>query len=146
MNPEQPKDERKSPSFKLTIPVSIVDIYRGTTVKGKFPKQTACPKCQGTGAKSPKDIKPCGTCGGKGFSLVDQQNFYGQRIQIESYCPVCRGTGKTVTKTCDSCKGTKLVTNMETVEIPIPKGLPNGNKITIRNLGDEPLIGAPSDF
>lgn len=112
MNPEQPKDQRKSPSFKLTIPVSIADIYRGTTVKGKFPKQTACPKCHGTGAKSPKDIKPCSTCGGKGFSLVDQQNFYGQRIQVESYCPVCRGIGKIVTKTCDVCKGSKLITKM----------------------------------
>lgn len=35
---------------------------------------------------------------------------------------------------------------METIEIPIPKGLPNGNKFTLRNYGDEPLHGAPSDF
>ena len=43
----------------MTIPVSIVDIYNGTTIKAKFPKKTACPVCQGTGAKSPKDLKPC---------------------------------------------------------------------------------------
>ena len=31
----------------------------------------ACPICQGTGAKSPKDLKPCSQCGAKGFSLRD---------------------------------------------------------------------------
>ena len=81
MNPEQPKDERKSTSFKINIPVSIADIYNGTVVKAVYPKQTACNACQGTGAKSPKDLKPCSACAGKGFSLRDEQNFYGQRFQ-----------------------------------------------------------------
>jgi DnaJ-class molecular chaperone len=35
---------------------------------------------------------------------------------------------------------------MEVVEIPIPKGLPNGNTFTLRNYGEEGLMGAPSDF
>ncbi len=146
MNPDNPRDERKSPSFKLTVPVSIEDIYHGSVIKAKFPKQTACPVCQGTGAKTPKDLKPCSACAGKGFSLREEQNFYGQRFPAETICPVCRGSGKAVTKSCDSCKGTKLINKMETIEIPIPKGLPNGNKITLRNQGEESLLGAPSDF
>lgn len=69
----------------------------------------ACPICQGTGAKTPKDLKPCSQCGAKGFSIRDQQNFYGQKFQAETICPVCRGQGKTVTKSCDHCKGAKLI-------------------------------------
>ena len=115
-------------------------------MKAKFPKQSACPICQGTGAKSPKDLKPCSTCSGKGFSLREDQNFYGQKFQAESICPVCKGSGKTVTKLCDRCKGTKLISQMETIEVAIPKGLPKGNKFTLRNYGDEGLVGAPSDF
>jgi DnaJ-class molecular chaperone len=68
-NPENPRDERKAPSFKLTIPVSIGDIYNGTVIKAKYPKQQACPHCQGTGGKSPKELKPCSQCAGKGFTL-----------------------------------------------------------------------------
>ena len=34
-----------------------------------YPKQEACSTCQGTGAKSPKDLKQCGACSGKGFTL-----------------------------------------------------------------------------
>lgn len=49
--------------------MSIGDIYNGTVVKAKFPRQSACPVCQGTGAKSPKDLKPCSACAGKGFTL-----------------------------------------------------------------------------
>ena len=93
----------------MSIPVSIGDIFNGTTIKARYPKKTACPVCMGTGAKSPKDLKPCSACGGKGFSHVDGMNFYGQRYMTESFCPVCKASGKIVTKTCDKCKGSKLV-------------------------------------
>lgn len=61
-------------------------------------------------------------------------------------CPVCRGAGKTVARVCDHCRGAKLVSQTDKIEIPIPKGLPNGNKLTLRNYGEEALHGAPSDF
>lgn len=32
----------------------------------------------GTGADSPKHLSKCGTCAGKGFSLIDGRNRYGQ--------------------------------------------------------------------
>ena len=100
----------------------------------------------GTGAKSPKDLKPCSSCGGKGFGIVDGINFYGQRYKVENFCPVCHASGKIVTKTCDKCKGKKLVDVMETVEITIPPhGLPKNKKI-LRNFGEESLIGVPSDL
>jgi DnaJ-class molecular chaperone len=92
--------------------VSIGDIYNGTVIKAKFPKSSACPICQGTGAKSPKDLKPCSHCSAKGFALRDEQNFYGQKFQAETVCPICKGAGKTVAKTCDHCKGSKLVHNI----------------------------------
>lgn len=38
-NPESPKDERKSPTFKLTIPLSIEDIYNGTIIKAQYQMQ-----------------------------------------------------------------------------------------------------------
>lgn len=135
MNPDNPKDDRKASSFKLKVPVSIVDIYNGAIVRAKYPKMTACPVCQGTGAKSPKDLKTCSVCSGKGFSLRDEQNFYGQKFQAETICPSCKGSGKTVTKHCNKCHGSKLISQMETIEIPIPKNLPNGNKFTLRNMG-----------
>jgi hypothetical protein len=32
----------------------------------------------GTGAESPKHLKTCGGCGGKGFQLIDGRNKFGQ--------------------------------------------------------------------
>ncbi len=63
------RDSRKNPSFKLTIPVSIADIYNGAVIKAKYFKSSACPVCQGTGADSPKSLKSCDSCGGKGYSV-----------------------------------------------------------------------------
>ena len=63
----------------------------------------------GTGAKSPKDLKPCSSCSGKGYSLGEAKNFYGQDIKVEHKCAICKGSGKTIIKVCDHCNGNRLI-------------------------------------
>ena len=74
------KNARKSKSMQMTLPVSVEDVYHGKTVEGTFLKQTACEKCKGTGAESPKFLNSCPRCGGNGFTLFEGVNPYGQKF------------------------------------------------------------------
>lgn len=49
-------------------------------------------------------------------------------------------------KKCHYCKGNKVVSSQEQYTVELEKGLPNGNKVVLRNAGDEKAIGAPSDI
>lgn len=69
----------------------------------------------GTGADSLKSLKNCGACGGKGFSLIQGRNMYGQPHMFEGICPHCQGSGKLVTKQCPVCHGEKILDKLKVV-------------------------------
>ena len=132
--------------MKITLPVSVEDVYLGRTVEAQYLKKTACTHCKGTGADTPKSLKTCSKCGGDAFSIQQAMNMYGQNIIAEATCPVCQGWGKQVVKVCPHCHGSKLASKLENVKNKIPAGLPDGNVIKIPNFGDEPVTGAPADL
>ena len=50
-------------------------------------KQVLCPKCDGSGAKSAKDVETCNVCGGRGIRVIKQMlapGFY-QQMQTTYY-------------------------------------------------------------
>jgi DnaJ-class molecular chaperone len=63
----------------MSLPVSTEDVYAGKVVEASFNKLTACKKCQGTGAESPKSLYVCSKCGGNGFSIAEGVNYFGQK-------------------------------------------------------------------
>lgn len=70
----------------------------------------------------------------------------GFKEKVEQVCQACGGVGKLPGKKCHYCKGNKVIQSLETIKVELKKGLPNGNKVTLRNMGDEKPIGAPSDI
>jgi DnaJ-class molecular chaperone len=90
----------------------VEDIYHGKVVEASFQKQTACKKCHGTGAESPKSLNVCSKCGGNGFSIVEGMNYFGQKFVNENTCQACQGWGKQISKPCPVCGGKKIVTRI----------------------------------
>jgi DnaJ-class molecular chaperone len=74
----------------------------------------------GTGAETSKNLNNCGVCGGKGFSMVEGRNMYGQPQKFEGICPHCQGSGKQVTKKCPACGGNKIHDVLKVIDIKIP--------------------------
>lgn len=58
-------------------------------------KQILCSHCRGTGANSPKDIKKCPVCDGKGVTIVKKQlgpGFITQMQQTYKLSPFFNST------------------------------------------------------
>lgn len=53
------------------------------------------------------------------------------RMQTQSVCPTCGGTGKVITNPCDECKGEGTIKGSEVVEIRIPAGVGDGMVLTV---------------
>lgn len=73
------RDSRKGKLFKLTLPVSVEDVYQGKTIKANFIKNVACDQCRGTAADNAKSLKSCPKCGGNGFSVREAMTAWGQK-------------------------------------------------------------------
>ena len=111
------RQTKKSPDKTITLEVSLEEVFTGKTipyrlVTKKFTSGLTCSKCQGRGR-----LQQCVQIGP------------GIMTQSISECEVCKGSGKIYEE--------KYATrNEEIVEIPIPKGIPSGQRLAIRGKGD----------
>ena len=99
-----------------------------------------CPECDGEGGHHPKT---CSTCDGRGRIIREQRTILGV-MQSETTCPDCQGTGKTFKETCSKCKGKKFVQKKKTLEIEIPSGINDGERLRLSGKGAAGINGGPN--
>ncbi len=121
--------------IRVTVKLSLAEIAEGTTKKLKINKTIACDKCGGTGAKDSSSYQTCATCNGSGYVTRVESTFFG-RMQTQSVCPECGGTGKTIKDKCDKCDGEGTVKGSEIIEVRIPAGVGDGMAPTVHGKGN----------
>lgn len=121
--------------IRVKVKLTLQEIAAGTTKKLKITKMLACDKCSGTGAKDANAYATCSTCHGSGYITQVQNSFFG-RVQTQSVCPTCGGSGRTITTPCDKCHGEGTLRGEEVVEIKIPAGVGAGMALTVQGKGN----------
>jgi molecular chaperone DnaJ len=77
-------------------------------------------------------------CNGHG-QVRFQQGFFS----ITRTCSQCGGTGKIVKNPCKACKGEGRVVKEKNLDLKIPAGVDNGDKMRVSGEGDAGEKGAP---
>ncbi|MFI3319489.1 MAG: molecular chaperone DnaJ [Rikenellaceae bacterium] len=126
--------------IRVKVKLTQKEIAEGVTKKLKIPKQIACDKCGGTGAKDSNSYATCHTCNGSGYVSRIENSFFG-RIQTQGVCPTCGGTGKVITVKCDKCSGNGVIRGEEVVEFSIPAGVAEGMVLNVSGKGNAPAHG-----
>ncbi len=121
--------------IRVKVKLTLQEVAAGTTKKLKITKMLACDKCGGSGAKDANAYATCSTCHGSGYITQVQNSFFG-RVQTQSVCPTCGGSGRTITSPCDKCHGEGTVRGEEVVEIKIPAGVGAGMALTVQGKGN----------
>lgn len=127
----------RSPDKKITLNISLVDVYKGITVPIDFSKIICCDSCEGCGALTKDCIKTCKTCNGQGriVRMLQMGPMIQQTVQA---CGTCSGKGKSVDagKECIKCKGTKSINIMRHVDCYVRAGTQTGTSITFKGESD----------
>ena len=121
--------------IRVTVKLTLKEISEGVTKKLKINKTIACSKCGGSGAKDSSSYATCSRCGGSGYVVTVQNSFFG-RMQTQSVCPECQGSGRVIKDRCDKCGGEGTERGQEVVEINIPAGIAEGQALTVRGRGN----------
>lgn len=125
-----------------TLELDLEEAVRGTKVQIKVPTQVACEPCDGTGAKPGTKPVPCRQCNGSGQVRV-QQGFF----VVSQTCPSCHGRGQVISDPCTSCRGEGRVRKQKTLEVKIPAGVDNGDRIRLTGEGEAGAQGGtPGDL
>lgn len=116
----------------IDLPITLDEVYHGIKKTVNLDIHESCVTCKGTGAENPSDIMNCLTC--KGKKVVHQK--LGPFL-AETMCPSCGGKGSTIKnkKFCLTCKGEKTMKKKKTIEIKVPKGVPNNARHVMKGEG-----------
>jgi molecular chaperone DnaJ len=100
-----------------------------------------CEVCEGSGAEPGTEPERCETCNGQGRVQRVQQTALGQFVQTGS-CPTCGGRGVVIASPCHACRGRGRRPTKQTVEVKIPAGIMEGQRLQMRGRGHEGEPGA----
>jgi DnaJ family protein A protein 2 len=146
--PGGPRRPRRSPNEEQKYEVTLEDLYKGKTVKFASTKNVICSKCKGTGGKEDAKPKECATCKGQGFRQVLRQ--VGPMLTQETQeCGACGGAGSVYNPKdkCKKCKGKRTTEEKKQLEIYIPRGAKEGDKIVLEGEADQiPGASEPGDI
>lgn len=109
----------------------------------KYTKIDRCADCGGTGAAKGTTPKVCSKCGGTGRIKVQQRTPFGV-MQSTRECDECGGRGETIPNPCKGCGGSGVKNVTKTLEVSIPAGIDNGQRITLRGMGNAGKRGGPA--
>lgn len=113
------------------LDLSLEEAVRGTTKEISYTAPAPCSVCDGKGAKSEADIVTCATCGGQGQVGISQ-GF----LNFVQTCPTCHGSGKQIKNPCTQCHGTGIEERKQTLEVNIPAGVDDKDRIRLAGKGE----------
>lgn len=138
----QNHQNRRGNDLRVSLKLSLDEIFKGTSKKLKYKRSNLCQNCNGKGGHGERT---CGTCNGFGRRNITQHTPFGTISQTMN-CNDCQGSGKQITSRCDQCNGHGVQDKEEVVEINIPRGVMNGMTLNLNGHGNYVKGGSAGDL
>ncbi len=125
------------------LEIDLEEAFTGVSVTVPADVAAACERCGASGAEPGTGTRSCSTCGGAGAVRRVSQNIFGQFVQQRT-CPDCDGAGVTLESPCSECRGAGRVVSARSLEIDVPAGIQDGQRIRVRGGGHAAFRGGGS--
>ncbi len=123
--------------------VSLAEAFTGISISVPTRVAQACETCDGNGAAPGTVPVTCDICGGAGQVQRVSQSVFGQFVRSGT-CPRCEGLGRTVETPCTTCDGIGRTLHERALDIDIPAGIDDGQRIRVRGEGHAGSLGGPA--
>jgi molecular chaperone DnaJ len=130
---------RRGTDIETETTLSFSDAIDGATISLRLTGEGPCPTCHGTGAKAGTVPRVCPSCQGTGTESRSQGSF-----GISEPCHECRGRGLVVDDPCPDCSGSGRAMSSRTIQVRIPAGVADGQRIKLKGKGAPGERGGPA--
>lgn len=131
---------RGGQDVETALTLSFREAALGETVQIKLSSAASpCLTCHGSGARPGTSPKVCGTCHGAGVTQRSQGAF-----SFAEPCADCGGTGSKIDDPCPDCSGSGITDRTRTINVKVPAGVQDGQRIRLSGQGEAGFRGAPS--
>jgi molecular chaperone DnaJ len=127
----------------VAVEIDLLEAARGATTKVAYDVVDRCEHCHGNGAEPGTPIETCGRCGGAGQLQAVTRTPFGQMVRTMA-CDACHGDGRVPKQPCRQCRGRGRRSSRCRLEVDIPAGIADGQRIRLSGRGHAGELGAPS--
>jgi molecular chaperone DnaJ len=126
----------------LGVAIDLAEAARGTTVEVSYDATATCETCRGNGAEPGTPIVTCPRCNGAGQIQAVQRTRFGQMVRT-ALCDQCGGDGRVAQTPCHTCDGRGITVAQRRVEVNVPAGIDDGQRIRVKGRGHAGERGGP---
>jgi molecular chaperone DnaJ len=129
---------RRGGDVETEAKLEFAEAAQGVTLPLRLRAPGMCDTCHGSGASPGTTPVTCGICHGSGMATQNQGGF-----SFSEPCRQCQGTGVLISDPCPECHGSGGVTKTRTLNVRIPAGVSDGQRIRIAGKGQPGQRGGP---
>ena len=122
------------------VEIDLEEAAEGVTRSIPFQVAELCETCAGDGVEPGTSPRTCTRCGGAGRLEHVTRTALGEFVRSTT-CPDCGGAGRIVDHPCGDCEGTGRQPAERELEIDIPAGIHDGQRIRLSGEGHAGLLG-----
>jgi len=138
-----PAGPTRGADLEVVVELTLHQAAFGDTVPIEARLPVGCPACDGSGCEPGTHPSTCEACGGSGEVRQVRRSILGQ-MMTSSPCGVCDGTGRQILSPCSTCRGDGRVQDERTIEVEVPAGVDDGQRLRLTGRGAAAPRGGPS--
>jgi molecular chaperone DnaJ len=127
----------------VSVEISLEEAATGASVEVSYEAVDACPRCHGNQAEPGTPIETCKRCGGAGQLRTVSRTAFGQLVRSQ-VCDACGGDGRVPTVPCTECRGRGRTAATRTLDVDIPAGIADEQRIRLTGRGHAGERGGPA--
>jgi molecular chaperone DnaJ len=122
------------------VEIDLEDAFTGARVGVEVDVAEPCERCGSSGSEPDTGWVTCTTCSGSGVLRRISRNVFGEFVSQRT-CPQCAGEGRVLESPCTACGGEGRVVSTRRLEVDVPAGIHDGQRVRLRGLGHAPFRG-----
>jgi molecular chaperone DnaJ len=127
----------------VAVAIELGQAARGERVDVAYEAEVRCEHCHGNGAEPGTPITTCARCHGSGQLQSVARTAFGQMVRT-TVCDVCGGDGRVPEQPCGVCSGAGKVVEQRTLQVDVPAGIADGQRIRLSGRGHAGDRGGPN--
>jgi molecular chaperone DnaJ len=131
----QGQPQARGADLHQEVVLSFEEAYTGVSKPVSLTRRESCRTCAGTGVVRGSGVN-CLVCQGAG----SVRSVRGHMV-FSRRCAACGGSGQQRPVSCEPCSGTGQIVRAETINVGIPAGVADGDRVRVEGQGDGGLRG-----
>jgi len=141
-----PAGPQRGPDAETVLDLTLEQVVFGTRASLDLHMPIECDVCNGSGCAPGSHPERCRMCEGTGEVRQVRRSLLGQ-IVTAAPCGVCNATGQSILSPCERCGGAGRIDGDRTIDVDVPKGIDDGQRLRLAGRGPSaPRGGPPGDL